>query len=228
MSSPFFCSIIIAYYPFSIHMKSSCINITAWMLVILIFLYASCNSNENEIIEYAPSGNIYKKYYIDQDSLLSGPYFTYYEDGRSLFERASYKNGKLSGKRVLYYPSGQPEIIESYIDDILIDTLYVFYESGSIKRKAPYTNGVLTGVLLVFYENGQLKEEVTFEENRENGKFVEYHENGQIKWTGQYLNGENEFGLLTEYNDRGEAIKKMNCDSLAICRTIWKIDQEDS
>ena len=58
--------------------------------------------------------------------------------------------------------------------------------------------------------------------NEENGPFSEYFENGQIQWKGTYRNGDNEYGILYEYDSLGTPIKIMKCDTQAICRTIWK------
>ena len=64
-------------------------------------------------------------------------------------------------------------------------------------------------------------------DNNENGPFKEYYPNGNIHWEGNYLNGDNEFGILNEYNEQGELIKKMDCDSMAVCKTIWTKENGD-
>lgn len=63
-------------------------------------------------------------------------------------------------------------------------------------------------------------EEVMFADNEENGPFTEYHKNGSLKAEGNYLNGDNEHGLLKLYNEEGELVRKMQCDS-GICQTTW-------
>lgn len=63
--------------------------------------------------------------------------------------------------------------------------------------------------------------------NEENGPFTEYHENGQKAWEGTFLNGDNEYGLLQQYDEAGTLIKKMNCDSLGVCTTIWTLKDGD-
>ena len=52
--------------------------------------------------------------------------------------------------------------------------------------------------------------------------FEEYYTNGKIKWKGSYRNGDHEYGLLEKYDSTGVLVKKMECDSLFICRTVWK------
>jgi antitoxin component YwqK of YwqJK toxin-antitoxin module len=73
-------------------------------------------------------------------------------------------------------------------------------------------------------------EEVTFINNMENGPFKEYYKNGQIKWEGNYKDGDNEYGLIQEFNEQGQLIKKMNCGRYKgeyICQTIWTMDEGD-
>ena len=102
-----------------------------------------------------------------------------------------------------------------------------FYPDGTIKLEKHFQNNTLVGTIKVYHPNGNLKEEVTIENNTENGPFKEYHSNGKIHWQGTYLNGDNEFGLLEEYDSTGMLIKKMMCDSNAVCITIWKPGMEE-
>ena len=102
-----------------------------------------------------------------------------------------------------------------------------FYPNGDTLLKTQYSNGVLSGIFTKYYASGQIEETVTFANNDENGPFYEYYENGILHWEGSYLNGDNEFGLLTEYNTEGVILKKMMCDSLAMCRSIWTLEKGD-
>ena len=119
-------------------------------------------------------------------------------------------------------PQSKKEIIENYCHGVICDTLLTFYENGIKSLEGFYVNGEMTGMVKGFYDTGELKEEVTFVANEEHGSFVEYHKNGRKKWQGFYMKGPNEFGELTEYDSKGKIIKKMLCDSMSVCRTIWK------
>ena len=62
-------------------------------------------------------------------------------------------------------------------------------------------------------------------ESTENGPFEEYYKNGEIHWKGTFIDGPNEVGLLTEYSEEGEILKKMECSKYSddyICQTIWE------
>jgi antitoxin component YwqK of YwqJK toxin-antitoxin module len=196
------------------------------MLMRLIYLFllvalASCNSRK-QIEIYYESGKIMERFQITRDSIKDGMYQSWFEDGK-LYEEASYSNGKLVGERKIYYPNGQQEILETYNDKGELNGPYKsWYENGNLKTEQQYADNVLQGILKSYYPNGKLKEQVTMKDNQENGAFTEYYPNGQISWKGTYLHGDNEFGLLENYDSLGVLIRKMNCDSNAICRTIWK------
>lgn len=170
-------------------------------------------------------GNVIERYEVNEAQEKHGSYESFI-DG-VLVERATYKDGKLNGKRNMFHKNGQVEIDENYINDQLTGTYTTYYEDGTVSQEANYINGKMEGMIKSYYKSGQLREEVLMVDNNENGPFKEYHENGKLKWEGAFLNGDNEFGLLKEYNESGELIKKMMCDSMARCTTIWTMEKGD-
>lgn len=187
---------------------------------LLATLLYSCGMKE--VTTTYDNGNIKEQFTVNKNGEKEGEYKMYAESGK-LKESASYKNGQLFGKRTLYFDNGNAEIEESYTDGGLLQGVYKsYYEEGALKLEKTYDNNVLTGLVKVYYPSGKLKEEVTMVNNNENGPFQEYYENGQLHWKGTYLNGDNEFGLLEEWDSLGTMIKRMKCDSLAVCRTFWK------
>ena len=198
------------------------------LTIIIVLVTCSCNERLNEVKGFYDDGTLQRIYFIDRDSLIQGEYKVFFEDGETLFEVSHYSNGQLDGERTLFYIDGVPEIKEYYSKDTLIDTTKIYYKNGNLKQLVPHNKGVLSGILRVFYDNGNLKEEVMFEDNQENGPFKEYHPNGQLKWTGTYLNGDNEFGELRNYDSTGTHVRTLVCDSLAICRTTWAIEDNES
>lgn len=189
-------------------------------LLIIIFL-SSCG--EKVIISKYETGEKQEEYQYTGDSLKHG-YYKRYSQGGILLEEANYVEGKLNGERIIYNAEGKKEISEIYENDILNGPLKEFYENGKMKMLGNYKNNVLSGTVNVFYPSGKLKEEVQFEDNMEDGPFKEFHENGNLKWEGTYRKGDNEFGLLKEYDENGELIRKMMCDERAICTTTWTKD----
>lgn len=189
-----------------------------------VLLLSSCKES-NFVITKDDAGQMTEKYKVNENGERHGIYEGYV-DG-VLTEKATYKNGKLNGSRTLYYPSGQVEIEENYEDDLIVGTYTTFFLDGKTSQQATYISGMMQGSLKTYYKSGQLREEVKMVDNQENGPFTEYHENGQLKWEGQFLNGDNEYGLLKNYNEEGALIKKMECDEQGVCTTIWTIEKGD-
>lgn len=186
----------------------------------------SC-SQSNEVIEIKnEQGVVIESYQIDADSLKQGEARTFDDEGK-LFDVSNFINGTLSGKRTIYYKNGSIDTEENYSDGTLNGSYTQYYENGNILQSGSYNNGVLEGEVTTNFESGSKKETVTFKNNIEEGPFVEYHENGKKQWEGTYRNGDNEYGLLTEYDISENIIKKMDCDSLGICRTIWTKEEGD-
>lgn len=196
------------------------------VIIILYFLGTSCTPRNKVVESFHSNGQLNEQYTLTADSLIAGLYKRFSNSG-ILFEEANYIDGRLNGERKLYYPSGALEIKENYLNDMLNGSYTVFYENGKPLLESFYSENILAGTVKKYYKTGGIMEEVKFENNEENGPFVEYYENGNKKWEGTYLNGDNEFGLLLKYNKEGVLVRKMMCDSIAICRTIWESEEAE-
>lgn len=183
-------------------------------------LFAGCNQ-QKEVRHFYDSGALKEFFTVGQDSLRHGTYVRFAEDGDTL-EFAAYKMGKLNGQRRIYTDGNVLEIIEHYHNDTLEGPYLVYYPEGGLEIETAYSKNVLNGPLTKYYPSGSIMERVTYLDNEENGPFTEFYENGQKKWEGTYKDGDNEFGLLVQYSETGDTIKKMMCDERFICRTIWK------
>lgn len=193
------------------------------LFILLVSISACKESNFIKVTD--ENGNISEKYSINNDSLKHGEYTSFING--ALVEKANFSSGKLDGPRYIYHPNGQIEIEETYNDDVLIGDYKTYFSNGVLSQSANYKSGMMQGTLKTFYKDGSLKEEVTMLDNEENGPFKEYFQNGKVKWEGQFLNGDNEFGLLKNYNEEGTLVKKMMCDSLGVCATIWTLEAGD-
>lgn len=199
------------------------------ILVFCLSVLTSCGKRIIDVEQKDEKGNVTEKYHLDKDSLKIGKYLSYNTAG-NLFEESNYKKGKLNGQRTLYHPNGNIEIIENYNNGVYDGPYLTYYTNGNINIEAAYNEGVMEGVLKRYYDTGEIMEEVTFENNLENGPFKEYFKNGKVKWEGNYINGDNEVGIIMEYNEDGVLIKKMDCGKYLgeyICQTIWTLDQGD-
>lgn len=145
--------------------------------------------------------------------------------GGVLLEEASYVNDTIHGIRIQYYEKGDTQIIETFDMGTFNGPFKAYYENGNLELLGHYDNNVMKGKWYKYYESGELEEIVTFDHNAENGPFVEFYRNGNKKAEGNYVNGENEDGLLLLYDETGTLVKKMDCDK-GICKTIWRFGQD--
>lgn len=199
----------------------------SFVYTLIIGLFAFSCSQTNRAIEIKnEQGVVIESYKIDTDSLKQGESRSYDDEGK-IFDVSNFVNGKLSGKRTIYYKSGTIDTEENYDNGVLNGNYTQYYENGNVMQRGSYNHGVLEGVVITNFENGTKKETVTFKNNIEEGPFVEYHDNGKKQWEGTYRNGDNEYGLLTEYDTLENIIKKMDCDSLGMCRTVWTKEEGD-
>lgn len=186
-----------------------------------ILLFTTACSNGLETIETEDDYGYQIKYTRSKkDYAKQGLYVKSYTNGKA-YEEAQYKDDKLDGQRKIYYENGGLELIENYKNGVFDGPYQEFYEEGKLQLEGLYVANVATGDWKKFYKNGQVMEVVRMENNLENGPFVEYYENGNKKAEGNYLEGDNEDGLLQMYDEAGELVKKMDCQK-GICRTIWK------
>lgn len=200
-------------------MKTSSILIIISLLLVL----QSCDTTVQTTHD---NGVVHEVYQTNDDGQKHGSYERHDLKG-NLIEVANYKMGKLDGLRTLYYPDGKIEIEENYAQDLLEGEYRSYYESGIIQLETIYEGNVMNDTLRTYYLDGTPKEVVLMKDNDENGPFVEYHPNGQKHWEGTYRNGDNEVGLLSEYDTEGQLIKKMQCSDKSICQTIWTLADGD-
>lgn len=194
-----------------------------------IFLLSSC---KKEALTKVSISNDYHKeiYFIDKDSLRQGPYVELELNGIDTISKTTYKDNKQHGPRYLFNKEGIIISEENYNMDVFHGAELTYYPSGALHTKGNFTNGVLDSMFYVYYETGELKERVTLKENVENGPFEEYYKNGQIHWKGNFIDGPHEVGILHEYDESGELIKKMDCGKYLgeyICQTIWEKGKGD-
>ena len=195
-------------------------------LILLSLLFISCSSDKQVTISHE-NGQPKEVFTVNEENKKDGVYKQFREDG-SLMEESNYVADVLQGTRKIYFQDGkQVEIEERYQDGNIDGKYFVFYPSGKLMIESNYNDGKMDGLFTRYFESGQLMETITFKENLEMGPFKEFYPNGQVQWEGTYLEGDKEFGLLQQFAEDGSLIKKMMCDSLGVCQTIWTPEKGD-
>lgn len=126
-------------------------------IVSLVFLFLSAVSFSERLVVnpnlYIDSSIIFIK---GEDKAYTGTLVNKDEEGR-LLNSVDYKNGRLNGQAVFYYPSGCIEYLGIFKDEEpLCITLY--YTNGNIFQKR-YINQDNSEVLEEYYLNGEKAKE---------------------------------------------------------------------
>ncbi len=133
-------------------------------------------------------------YYKNGDLMAKGKYINqkkdsvwrYYlnEKNNQLISIETYKNGKLDGESITYYPdNGKPAEI-------------VIYE-----------NDQKNGKLLKYFPDGLLMTESYYKNDQPDGDFKHYHPDGKIQIIGKYKNGLQQ-GNWEYYNEDGSQVSE--------------------
>ncbi len=104
-------------------------------------------------------GNVVKKQY-------DGLWKFYHKNSKQLMSTETYKNGKLDGKRTVFYPDGK------------------------IAEEAMYKNGIRSGPYKRYAISGTVLEEVTYKDDQPEGPAVYREGNGNIASKGNYVGGQ--------------------------------------
>ena len=137
---------------------------------------------------------------------------SYYENG-NLKSELRYKDGRLNGNCVWYYPNGKPELSINYVMDTLQGESLRWYENGYMQSRCfykdnecdsvfesynvtgdllkteHYKKGVLHGPVTQWYDSGKLFLKGTYNEGKFDGRWIIYYEDGSVGSTATYNNG---------------------------------------
>ncbi|MEL7219869.1 MAG: toxin-antitoxin system YwqK family antitoxin [Bacteroidota bacterium] len=195
-------------------------------LLLSFLLVTNCDDGLETVSEQDEFGNTitYKRRKVD--AARQGLAETTDPIGQ-LIELAHYEADTLHGQRILFYVTGDTNIVENYNMGVFDGPYRAYFEEGILKQEGQYKNNELVGTWRSYHDNGQLKEAVQFANNEENGPFVEYHPDGKLAAEGSYLDGDNEHGELKIYNENGELLRTMMCDK-GRCQTTWSADAPEN
>ncbi len=126
-----------------------------------------------------------------------------------LYLNCTMKDGKLDGKRTIWYKNGQIKSEVNYKNGMKEGKSRVWYENGQIKSETNYKDGAKVGKWAMWYENGQIKTE----ENRKFGKYygkrTNWYKDGQIMSEENYKDGQRE-GKSRVWYENGQIKSERN------------------
>lgn len=97
-----------------------------------------------------------------------------------------YANGKVHGVRKTFFPGGEPNTVEEYIEGNR-HGLATYYQNGEKISEVTYVDGKKTGIERHFREGKNVVEEITWKEDMKHGPSTTYV--GNVKNTEWYQHG---------------------------------------
>ena len=127
-------------------------TLTSCFLLFIIISFNCCNSIENEVVEYYPTGEIKSKTEFI-DSLRNGVGKSYYKNGQ-IKSVLRWVNDTLNGEGTFFDSLGRRVAIVNYKKGVKNGRCIDFFSSnGYIRSDANFREGILHGTLIFFREN---------------------------------------------------------------------------
>lgn len=153
-------------------------------------------------------------WYLRDTEPYTGKFIDYYLNGKKEGEGYLF-NGKLRGKRLLFYPEGNLSDEVEYENGIQNGIEKRYFKSGTLMQTGEFKNGKEIGIWEMYHPNGQLKQRTNFVNGKMDGESVSYYSTGEIKGKNNYINGiyqKNKINdkLFELYNQSQELYKQMD------------------
>lgn len=139
-------------------------------------------NNENELAEtkfYTSKGKLVSEGIMNA-KIYIGEWKYYHRDGSTLMTLENYNDeGKLHGKKEVFYENGQAAETLNYNDGKLEGEALYYAKNGTIVKSYLYENDILNGYSKHFLPNGKILVEGAYKKGKKHGVW-RYYENGKL------------------------------------------------
>ncbi|QAA80240.1 toxin-antitoxin system YwqK family antitoxin [Aequorivita sp. H23M31] len=108
-----------------------------------------------------------------------GEWITYHENSTVPMIRETFLDGKLKGKRTVYYPNGKITEDSNFVDGVITGENIFYSPNGNVIKRLEYQNGLLQGPVNYYDEHGNLIIEGSYEQNNKHGLW-KYYKDGKV------------------------------------------------
>jgi antitoxin component YwqK of YwqJK toxin-antitoxin module len=159
-------------------------------------------------------------WFLKDSESYTGKFIDYYLNGKKEGEGYLF-NGKLKGKRLLFYPEGNLSDEVEYENGLQNGIEKRYFKNGTLMQTGEFKNGKEIGIWEMYHPNGQLKQRTNFVNGKMDGESVSYYSTGEIKGKNKYINGVYQKDKINDklfelYNQSQELYKKMDIKSAII------------
>ena len=127
-------------------------------------------------------------YLHNQNEPYSGPFINYYLSGDKYGE-GDFLNGKLNGRRKMYYENGNLKLDRYYKNGIENGSSKEYFDDGTLKQSGIFKDGLEHGKWEMYFPNGQLRQSATFQRGKMIGETFTYYSTGKLKSKGTFDDG---------------------------------------
>jgi antitoxin component YwqK of YwqJK toxin-antitoxin module len=151
-----------------------------------LLMLAACGNSQKEakdvkIHELEDRAGV--AYLPKADKPFTGTAYAYFPDGKTVFTKSDFVDGKQHGEYIEYF------------------------QNGNVNYKYSFKNGIEDGEWIWNNEAGQLLKKENYKDGQLNGEWITYYDNGQIRVKGQFENGE-EVGEWFAYDEEGNQVER--------------------
>ncbi|NCB45077.1 MAG: toxin-antitoxin system YwqK family antitoxin [Clostridia bacterium] len=112
------------------------------------------------------------------DKPFTGCAYAYFTDGKTVYLKSNFVDGKQHGEYVEYFQNGQINYKYNFKTG-LEDGEWIWYnEKGNTLKKANYKEGKLHGEWITWFDNGQIHVKGQYENGEEVGEWFQWDEAG--------------------------------------------------
>lgn len=148
----------------------------------VVLLFTKEYRNRPQDIKQIPSTKQMERkndIWVYHNSPYTGQFIDYYYSGRKQGE-GTLLNGKLNGRRKLYYQNCKLSLERDYTDGVENGLETEYYEDGSLKQKGEFVDGKENGIWDMYFPNGQIKQRSHFINGEMNGETTIYYSTGKV------------------------------------------------
>jgi antitoxin component YwqK of YwqJK toxin-antitoxin module len=113
----------------------------------------------------------------------------YFPDGTKRLHGTFNANDNTTGVETFFYPSGQTQETDQYLDGDQEGASVAYYPDGKQKSESYYSGGKLNGYYRSSYANGQTKEQGWYKDNDVCGLWLAYDDLGKLTDSAFYSDG---------------------------------------
>jgi len=153
------------------------------MLFGIMILFAACTAKTDEIKEVKfhelqDKGGL--AYVGDETEPFTGIAYMYFPDGKTVYTKSYFKDGKQNGEYVEYYQNGQISYKYNFKAGKQHGEFVWYNEDGTLVKKANYVDGIQHGEWITYHDNGQIHTKGNFVNGEEDGEWISYDEDGNV------------------------------------------------